>query len=257
VQHATVGQGTASGPERPGVADHAFEPVPELKRRGRAVPEELAEICSKALEKKPQSRFRTARTMRRALEKAARKLELPVPKLARATSPEAAPRQATPSRPDLGAVPALPGARHTPPGVGPRVTRSLIRLLVALVLLSLGLAFTPGARPGAAARRPEAARRAQQHFLRGLTACETGRVERAVTLWRSAGNLDPTVLPWVRDHAAQAFDRALLREDLEGARAYLRLVRWADPGWERGLERVRRFRDRWPPLDAAPASPES
>lgn len=221
---------------------HAYEPPPPMKRRGKPVPPELEAIVQKALEKKPGSRYRSAHTMRRALERAAGDLGVALPAVPpRPTQPrQVRARTTTPGM----LVAARPSPRHL--GARPSPVRAMLAGMVALALAGLGLELWPRIRPGVAARSPAAATEARRLFLEALGRVAQGRPEEACARWRRAAALDPALLPSVRDQAAQAFQESLGRGDQAAARGYLRLVRWADPGWTRGLDYGRRFRSRWP-----------
>lgn len=218
---------------------HNFEPVPALRRRGRPVPEDLARVCLKALEKKPQGRWRSARSMREALEKVARRLEIPLPALPRAPGPpgRARTRTQTPSRPGV----PEPGSRHDRPTE--RLQKGLIRLMVGLLLVGALPVLVPSTRPGSSAASKEARTRARTRFLEAVDALSRKDWGGADRLFREAGSLDPSLLPSIRDQATASLQSALAEEDSGRGRTFLGLLRWSDPGWPRGLAFARAIRD--------------
>jgi serine/threonine-protein kinase len=236
---------------------HAYESPPPLKRRGKPVPAPLVALVEKALEKKVSSRWRSARTMRTALKKAATGLSVELPavpppnKKSRKHSRKKSPknkhppsrRRPTSSSPGFFA-PVLPGRRHPlPKGLS---LRAMIACLITLVTSSVAVNLIPSLRPGSDARSPAQAQRGQKLFLKGLSASSRGNWLQADLYWKAAARADPSLLTTVRDHAAQAFRNALDQGRQDPSRIYLKLVRWADPGWVPGLDYERRYRRRWP-----------
>ncbi len=222
---------------------HAYEAPPPLKRRGKPVPTSLEKLVLKALEKNVSSRFRSARSMHKALCKAGKELGFSIPALKKRTAKKRKSQPTpTPAPGPLFQV-ATPSPRHA--GSPPLGTRLLLYGMGALVTASLVLGVLPGSRPGLKARSPEASKRGREYFLSGLQAATEGRWKEAIVSWKSSANVDPSLLPAVRDHSIQSLHKALQEDHREESYGYLALARWADPGWVGGLEYEQRLRRRW------------
>lgn len=204
---------------------HAYEPIPEPTRRGKKVPEEFAEFLTRSLTKKVAGRFRSAKSMRKALEKVAKGLEFELPSPAAPVSVASPGQSALPSRGPIQ-------ARRGPP---PKPSS----LPVLGTVLGLGLAANLGLFLWPLETTIDSAR-AQALFVEGLGASQTQDWRGLRAAWIQAAEVDPQLLPSIRDQGLHLIEGRIQAKDARAAWTLLDLLQFAAPD----SLRVRRARIR-------------
>lgn len=214
---------------------HAYSEFPPAKRKGKKLSEDLENWLKKALEKKPSSRFRTASSMRNSLAKAAKALNIEVPKLIKGEVPEmlkhpSVTQETAPKRTNFKPPKNL--RRKPTPSLGSSLSsHALNRILWTLLFVSLSLPFVPFSKNELFEEQYS-----EKLFLKGLGHAQKYEFSKAKLFWLKSGVKSPKNLPRIRKYSEAYLLTALKSKDCEAALNYLDVLDWADPSWPASIK---------------------